>query len=137
MKPELNVIGQITTPYQSLEECPNNIQFDGPTCLITLYDEYRDGLLGLTQGQNILIIYWLENTNRSIMHQSFRDDKPIKGTFALRSPHRPNPIGVAVLPIEKLDGDQVTVKGLDCLNGTLLIDIKPAIYQEVQPITSR
>ena len=53
------------------------------------------------------------------------------GTFALRSPHRPNPIAVAVLPIVAIDSGSVSVRGLDCLNGTHLLDIKPAIMHEL------
>ncbi len=53
-----------------------------------------------------------------------------KGTFALRSPHRPNPIGAAVIPIESIDEGVIKVRGLDCLDGTPLVDIKPAIYFE-------
>jgi tRNA (Thr-GGU) A37 N-methylase len=52
------------------------------------------------------------------------------GTFALRSPHRPNPIAAAVLPIEAIDGNRVAVRGLDCLDGTSLLDIKPAVRSE-------
>jgi tRNA (Thr-GGU) A37 N-methylase len=47
------------------------------------------------------------------------------GTFALRSPHRPNPIALAEVEIEGIDGNRVAVRGLDCLDGTPLIDIKP------------
>jgi tRNA (Thr-GGU) A37 N-methylase len=64
------------------------------------------------------------------MHQKRRGVGKMSGTFSLRSPHRPNPIGAATLPIEKIEKGIVTVKGLDCLDGTSLIDIKPAILQE-------
>lgn len=130
MKPELNFIGTIETPYTTVEECPNNIQTNGPLCQITLYDKYEDGLIGLESGQNILVLYWFENTDRTAVQQNTRDGKTVTGTFSLRSPHRPNPIAVAVLPIEKIAGGQITVRGLDCLNGTKLIDVKPAIKQE-------
>lgn len=131
MKPELNFIGRITTPYTTIDECPRNIQSTGPLCQITLYDEYQEGLLGLTKGQHILVLYWLENAERTVKHKKVRKDKGIKGTFALRSPHRPNPIGAAELDIEKIEAGQITVKGLDCLNNTQLIDIKPAMYRDV------
>jgi len=53
------------------------------------------------------------------------------GTFALRSPHRPNPIAAAILPIENIDSGNISVKGLDCLNEAHLLDIKPAIMHEL------
>ena len=127
MKPELVYIGQITTPYQRIEDCPRNVQEDGPVCEITLYDEYADGLVGLAPNQRILVLYWFENTDRTALLQQVDDPASEVGTFALRSPHRPNPIGAAELTVQKIEGGTITVRGLDCLNGTKLIDIKPAI----------
>ncbi len=135
MKAELKFIGNVKTPYNTIEECPNNIQPNGPLCQIALYDEYQAGLSGLEPGQYVLILYWLAKVNRAAIHQAVGNEQDIKGVFALRSPHRPNPIGAAVLPIEKIEAGQVTVRGLDCLNNTQLIDIKPAIYNEI-PSTS-
>lgn len=132
MSSELKFIGRIATPYHSVSECPNNIQPDnGPTCEIILDDVYQQGLLGLNRGDQILILYWLEDAKRDELIQSWDEETPTKGTFALRSPHRPNPIGAAVLPIEKIENGTVTVSGLDCLNNTPLLDIKPAIYKEL------
>ncbi|MFS1462784.1 tRNA (N6-threonylcarbamoyladenosine(37)-N6)-methyltransferase TrmO [Vibrio lentus] len=131
MSEELKLIGRITTPYHSISECPNNIQSDnGPICEIILDDVYQQGLLGLNRDDHILILYWLEGAKRDELIQSWNEETPTKGTFALRSPHRPNPIGAAVLPIEKIENDTVTVRGLDCLNNTPLLDIKLAIYKE-------
>ncbi len=114
-----------------MSECPNNIQPDnGPICEIILDDVYQQGLLSLNRGDHILILYWLEGAKRDELIQSWDEETPTKGTFALRSPHRPNPIGAAVLPIEKIENGTVTVRGLDCLNNTPLLDIKPAIYRE-------
>ena len=131
MSEELKSIGRITTPYHSISECPNNIQpNNGPTCEIILDDVYQQGLLSLNRGDHILILYWLEGAKRDELIQSWDEETPTKGIFALRSPHRPNPIGAAVLPIEKIENGTVTVRGLDCLNNTPLLDIKPAIYKE-------
>ena len=130
MKAELNFIGSITTPYHALEECPNNIQQDGPLCHLVLYPEYLDGIKGLVQGQDIMILYWLGNSHRENTSTAYKSGKSDLGTFSLRTPHRPNPIGVAVLPIEDLEETGLTIKGLDCLNSTQLLDIKPAIYKE-------
>jgi tRNA-Thr(GGU) m(6)t(6)A37 methyltransferase TsaA len=131
MKPELNSIGHIKTPYLTIEECPNNIDPDGPLCQIVIGNDFKDGLLGLVPGQKILILYWFENTNRGATQQESNSSGAMVGTFALRSPHRPNPIGAAIVTIEKIEKELVFVKGLDCLNGTHLLDIKPAIMHEL------
>ena len=130
MEAALQPIGHIKTPYTSIEDCPNNIDPNGPLCQLVVSDDFKDGLLGLVPGQKILILYWFENTARSATQQKSNNGRAMIGTFALRSPHRPNPIGAAVVTIEKIEGGSVFVKGLDCLNGTHLLDIKPAIMHE-------
>ncbi|ACJ31267.1 Conserved hypothetical protein [Shewanella piezotolerans WP3] len=126
---ELKPIGHIKTPYSDTISCPNNIQANGPICGLMLDKAYQKGLTGLEVGQWILVLYWFENVDRDLIQQPLADGTLI-GTFALRSPHRPNPVVAAVVPIEKISQGCITVKGLDCLNGTALIDIKPAILRE-------
>lgn len=130
MSANLNFIGHITTPYRTLEDCPNNIQFDGPLCQLNLNTEYQDELAGLCEGQDILILYWLGKPEQTSIAPKLTADTAEFGTFALRTPDRPNPIGTATLPIEKIETGRITVRGLDCLNNTPLLDIKPAIYLE-------
>lgn len=129
MNASLKSIGHINTPYETIEECPTNIDFNGPLCHLVLDEEFKNGLSGLQPGQKILILYWFENTDRNVIEQPTDDGGSI-GTFALRSPHRPNPIVAATLPIEVIENGVVSVRGLDCLNGTPLLDIKPAILLE-------
>ena len=126
----LKTIGYINTPYKAIADCPSNVDLDGPLCQLVIHDDFVDGLAGLAPGQEILILYWFESTDRTAMKQESRRHRELTGTFALRSPHRPNPIGAAVLPIETIANGVVTVKGLDCLDGTPLLDIKPAILHE-------
>ena len=134
MKATLKSIGNIRTPHESIEDCPNNVDSNGPLCKLIIHAEFQVGLLGLYPGQKILILYWFENTDRNVATQGSKEGAnaggELIGTFALRSPHRPNPIGAAVLPIETIDNGVVSVKGLDCLNGTHLLDIKPEIFHE-------
>ncbi|WP_051333332.1 tRNA (N6-threonylcarbamoyladenosine(37)-N6)-methyltransferase TrmO [Aliagarivorans marinus] len=130
--PRLQFIGQIHTPYQAIAACPNNIDPAGPPCTIEVFDAFQAGLSGLEVGQHILILYWLGSAERdaNTLAQTTSENAE-KGCFALRSPHRPNPIGAAVLKTEQLSQGRLTVRGLDCLDNTPLVDIKPAIYREV------
>lgn len=128
MPPTLTFIGHIDTPYKTLPDCPNNIQPDGPPCEVVLYSEYAPGLAGLEPGQNILLLYWFEGVDRSQLLQR-PDNKPDKdpvGVFSLRSPLRPNPIAASVVQIQAIKGNRIAVNGLDSLDGTKLLDIKPA-----------
>ncbi len=123
---QLTAIGSISTPYSSLADCPRNIGQTKDECKIILSDTYRAGLDGLHQGDDIQILYWLDQANFTELIQTSRKSGERKGVFALRSPNRPNPIGSAVLNINDITDTELTVRGLDCLNGTILLDIKPA-----------
>ncbi len=133
MQDHLNPIGSISTPYNAIEDCPNNIDPNDPLCELVIDEAYQDGVVGLQPGQKILILYWFEGVERNVTlgrSANSNGDERV-GTFALRTPHRPNPIGAAILPIESIQDGTITVKGLDCLNGTKLLDIKPAIMAEL------
>lgn len=132
MQAELTPIGYIETPYKSLAQCPRNIEQRGPVCQLKVNDEYQEGLTGLKAGQSIVILYWIETNKPFKCIQQSRKSKQSTGVFSLRSPNRPNPIGLAVLNIEEIKKGIVTVRGLDCLDGTPLIDIKPAILDELK-----
>lgn len=124
----LNPIGCIKTPYERLEDCPNNVEAEGPECEVILDQEFAPGLKGLREGQSVLLLYWFKGVERSLVTQTLgpkANGKEI-GTFSLRSPHRPNPIAASTVPIQWISDDKIGVRGLDCLNGTKLLDIKPA-----------
>lgn len=93
-----------------------------------LNEKYEEALTGLKQGQKILILYWFDKSKRDVLTQSnvHKADGEVVGTFALRSPNRPNPIAASEVYIDSIDKNHVLVKGLDCLNGTALLDVKPA-----------
>jgi tRNA-Thr(GGU) m(6)t(6)A37 methyltransferase TsaA len=125
---ELEFIGHINTPYQRLENCPNNVEQNGPECEIVLDPKFASGISGLREGQSVLVLYWFEGVDRTPVTQSRGpgNDGDEVGTFALRSPHRPNPIAASTVPIQWIADGKLGVRGLDCLSGTKLLDIKPA-----------
>jgi tRNA-Thr(GGU) m(6)t(6)A37 methyltransferase TsaA len=126
----LRAIGFIETPYRTLAECPRNIDPKGPVCRLVVNESLRDGLSGLHAEQRVVILYWFEQVDRSTLRRHSRITGELVGIFALRTPNRCNPIGMAILPIVEIKDNVVTVRGLDCLNGTPLIDIKPAMSSE-------
>ena len=125
-------IGEIRTPYETIDECPRNLMTDGPPCRIVVDREYADGLYGLGPGASILILYWMDRASFSSLRNTSRQSGETRGIFALRTPHRPNPIAAAVVRIDKIEGNEIIVRGLDCINGTSLLDIKPAMSNEVE-----
>lgn len=126
MSAELRPIGRIDTPWRTPDECPAFIDPDGPPCEIVLNAAWRDGLRGLVAGQRLLVLYWFEDVARDRAVQTPRHGGPPRGVFALRSPHRPNPIAAGSVTIEYLARDgRVGVRGMDCVSGTPLLDLKP------------
>jgi tRNA-Thr(GGU) m(6)t(6)A37 methyltransferase TsaA len=128
MTATLRYIGEIRTPFQTLAECPRNVDPEGPPCELRVRPDFVDGLAGLNAGDYVLVLYWLQHADRGPLVQRRRDGGEEKGVFALRSPHRPNPIGAAVVKAERITGGRIEVRGMDCLDRTPLLDIKPAIF---------
>ncbi len=78
-------VGEINTPYNTIEECPNNVAPNGVMCKITLYEEFSKGLYGLNKGDEILILYWFEEVDRSVDISRSAFDNSKSGTFAMRT----------------------------------------------------
>jgi tRNA (adenine37-N6)-methyltransferase len=121
----LSFIGRIHTPWIRRIDCPRQGRFDGPVCRIRLFDIWKDALAGIADFDRLETLYWLHGARRDLVLQSPRHDGSTRGTFALRSPVRPNPIGTSIVKLEEVQGTTLFVRGLDCLDGTPLIDIKP------------
>ncbi len=81
--------------------------------------------------------YWLHESRGDLIRQSPASDGETRGTFSLRSPVRPNPIGTALASLVARDGPTLFVKGLDCLDGTPLIDLKPDRCRFTNPAISK
>lgn len=118
-------IGRIRTPFATRQQCPRQGQADGPECRLELDPPWDAGLSGLEAYSEVEVLYWLHQARRDLVVQSPKSDGRYFGTFALRSPLRPNPIGTSICPIVRVEPHALVVRGLDCLDGTPLIDIKP------------
>ena len=118
-------IGRIRTPWTDRMDCPRQGRRDGPVCRIELFAPWDGGLDGLEHYASIEVLYWLDRSRRDLLRQSPKSDGTSRGTFSLRSPVRPNPIGTSLAALVGIEGATVLVRGLDCLDGTPLIDLKP------------
>ena len=87
-----------------------------------------EGLKGLEPGQQIMVIFYFHRSEGYDLLQHPRGDqnRPKRGVFALRSPRRPNPIGVTVADLVGIEGNVLRVLGLDAIDGTPVLDLKPA-----------
>jgi len=118
-------IGRIHTPWTSRMEAPRQGRIDGPVCRIDVFEPWVQALDGLAQYKRIEVLYWLHMSRRDLAMQSPRNDGAVRGTFSLRSPARPNPIATSIAELVRIDGATLLVRGLDCLDGTPLLDLKP------------
>ena len=108
-------IGRIHTPWTSRMETPRQGRADGPLCRIEVFEPWVPALVDLDQYERIEVLYWLHRSRRDLVLQSPANDGTTRGTFSLRSPARPNPIGTAIAQLIRIEGPTVMVRGLDCL----------------------
>ncbi len=121
----LTFIGRIHTPWTSRLETPRQGRRDGPICRIEIFEPWVVALRGLETYASVEVIYWLHLSRRDLVLQSPKNDGQARGTFSLRSPVRPNPLGTSLASLVGIENNMVLVRGLDCLDGTPLLDIKP------------
>ncbi len=118
-------IGRIHTPWTDRLMCPRQGRADGPICRIEIFEPWRPALDGVGQYERVEVLYWLHLSRRDLVRQSPANDGSVRGTFSLRSPVRPNPIGSSIATLVQVEADGLLVRGLDCLDGTPLLDLKP------------
>ncbi len=120
-------IGRISTPWNTRAECPRNGRQSDEICHIDVFAPYRDGLTSIETCTHVFVLYWMHQARRDLIVQAPSFSTELRGCFAIRSPVRPNPVSLSAVELILVDHDagRLKVRGLDCLNGTPLVDIKP------------
>jgi len=121
----LYFIGRIRTPWQRRDDCPKNARESDAVCTVVVDPRWAEGLNGLETASHVILLYWMDQARRDLVRQAPHHYTERRGTFALRSPVRPNPIALSVARLVGIDGNILSVVGLDCLDDTPLLDIKP------------
>lgn len=108
----------------------NKIRDKNVLSQLVLRENLTEALEGVEEFSHIFVLFWLDKMtgdNRKVMkvHPMGRADMPLLGIYATRTPQRPNPIGLTRVKLVKVDGNVLTVKGLDAFDGTPILDIKP------------
>ncbi|WP_321363306.1 tRNA (N6-threonylcarbamoyladenosine(37)-N6)-methyltransferase TrmO [uncultured Celeribacter sp.] len=119
----LTPIGRIHTPYKTLADCPS-APHAGQEARIELHPAFAPGLKGLNASE-VDVLYWFDRAARDVLQSVRPHDGVHCGVFAMRSPHRPNPIALSRVTVLSVDETGLTVSGMDCLDGTVLVDLKP------------
>ena len=94
-------------------------------CTIEVDERWAQGLADVETCSHLLVLYWMDQARRDLVIQAPRHYETAHGTFSLRSPVRPNPIATSVVRLLKREDRTLSVIGLDCRDGTPLLDIKP------------
>ena len=125
----LQPVGILHCDLTNREHTPKNYDESNHIGTIEIYQDFIEGLDGIRKGDTIVVLFWLDRADRSILRVHPRGDKakPKRGIFSTRSPVRPNPIAISELLVQDINKNILTVKGLDILDSTPVIDIKNKI----------
>ena len=123
----IHFIGIVHSVLKKREDCPRQGSEQAPGATIHIFDEYMEGIADLKEGDEIIILTWLHESDRSVLkcHPRNRKDIRLTGVFSTRSPDRPNPVGLHPVKVLTVSGNTIEVSGIEVIDGTPVIDIKP------------
>ncbi len=126
MKIELVPIGFVRT---DVEKVPRHWTVSDAEGSIVVDEQYKEGLKDIKTGERIVVLFYFHQSPRfapELLVQTPKHRNEQMGVFSICSPVRPNPLGMSVVEVLGIDGNIIHVKGLDMINGTPVLDIKPA-----------
>jgi len=127
--PRLHVIGVVRSSLARRADAPRQGDEGAPDATILLEPSYADALQGIRVGDELTLLTWLHEADRSVLQVHPRDDetRPLTGVFATRSSDRPNPVGLHRVTVRAIDGLELAVGPLEAIDGTPLVDIKTVL----------
>jgi len=123
--PVLSPVGVAHTPYETPEDAPHQGFADDAGASVEVFERYADGLDGIDDVIRLTVVYWAHRADRD----SLVGDDDI-GAFARRTPHRPNPLNLCTCTLLERDGRRLRLRGLDAVDGSPVLDLKPALQAE-------
>jgi tRNA-Thr(GGU) m(6)t(6)A37 methyltransferase TsaA len=125
-------IGRIRSTLRSLAEAPKQGSEGAPDAWIDVDAAYSSALLGVNEGDEVIVLTWLDRADRAVLQVHPRGDprNPIAGVFATRSPDRPNPIGLHRVIVREAAGLQLLVGPIEAVDGTPVVDMKAVLNSD-------
>lgn len=124
---KIKAIGTIHSPFKTKDEAPIQPYKSEAEGKVEVYKEYAEGLEGIEQFSHVILVYYFHLIkDKRLKVKPYLDDNEY-GVYATRHPHRPNHIGISTVRLLKREGNLLTVKDIDIVDGSPLLDIKPYI----------
>jgi tRNA-Thr(GGU) m(6)t(6)A37 methyltransferase TsaA len=132
--PRLRVIGRVKSPLTDLAAAPLQGDEGAPEAWIVFESGVLEALDGLAEGDEVLVLSWLDRADRAVLsvHPRGDESRPRRGVFGTRSPDRPNPIGLHRAQISSVDGPRVGMRNLEAIDGTPIIDVKAVLSSDAR-----
>ncbi|MCD6097889.1 tRNA (N6-threonylcarbamoyladenosine(37)-N6)-methyltransferase TrmO [bacterium] len=129
MRFEFEPIGVLHSSTKRLDDVPPQCAESVEEGIIEVFEPFADGLLGIEKNKQILVVFVFDRFlgEKASLIQMGRKSSAPRGVFSLCSPHRPNPLGVSVVTLLRVDGRNLYVRNIDMLDGTPILDIKPFV----------
>lgn len=122
---EIRPIGYVRSPYKEKKDAPRQGRLVDTVSEIVIDEHYRVALEDIEKKSHLIILSWFDRADRTALRATPPHEKVEHGVFATRSPNRPNPVAFSVVDLLTRDGNILRVRGLDALDGTPVVDIKP------------
>lgn len=131
---EVAAIGWVESPLRDLGDAPRQGDEGAPDAWLVFEPATAEGMSDLVVGDQIIVLTWLDKGRRNILttHPRNDDNRPAVGVFSTRSPDRPNPIGLHPVQVLAINGRRVQVSGLEAIDGTPFLDVKPVLLPPEQ-----
>ncbi len=124
---EFKPIGKVHSPYKEKATAPIQPKYSDEFGKIEIFPEFADGLKDLEGFSHIWVIFVFHKSEGYDLHVKPYLDEEARGVFACRAPRRPNPIGMSLVKLENISDNILNIKGLDMLDGSPVLDIKPYV----------
>ena len=126
---ELIRVATVESPLIDRASAPKQGDEGAPEATLVFEEGFVPALDGLAAGDDVLVLTWLDRASRDVLRVYPRDDvsRGEHGVFATRSPDRPNPIGLHRVTVLGIDGPRMRVSGIEALDGTPVLDVKPVL----------
>ncbi len=121
----VNPIGVVHCPYKTRTEAPHQGRLSDTVSEIEIFDTYAEGLKDIEKHPHLIVLSWFDRSDRTALTATPPHTGVEHGVFATRSPERPNPVGLCVVDLIERKGTRLKVRGLDSIDGTPVIDLKP------------